>query len=288
MPLPSASYGRDAFHQCHQQRAPRAHTCAPSTPMQSPPPSMTDLSMQTAYEEDLGELVLQVWGTCPPPWGAACCPGATPEAGAEAHLFCDHHYLCWILQHFRESAPVPTRSLLAEWAVHETKCAAAFQRKSDRELSEIGVRRAFPGSGRGDSAPDTDPGARPVRPLPASPPCARLSLGRHPQGPAGQLVAPAGGLEGHDRPPRVRPALVTPRPSCTWGVWLQPGSVPLQKRPEGQDPRPLPPRRRPRRKGQGGKREKDHGSAAWGFQGPRAGSGDPEGCLRAEERRNVR
>ena len=38
-----------------------------------------------------------------------------------------------------------------------------------------------------------------------------------------------GGLEGHDRPPRVRPALVTPRPSCTRDVWLQPGSIPLQK-----------------------------------------------------------
>lgn len=64
----------------------------------------------------LGGLILWVWGACPLPWEATCCPGAAPEAGAWARLFRGRHRLCWILQRFRESAPVPTRSLLAEWA----------------------------------------------------------------------------------------------------------------------------------------------------------------------------
>lgn len=47
--------------------------------------------------------------------GSSVCPlrwGPAPEAGTEARLFRHRHRLCWALQRFQESAPVPIRPLV--------------------------------------------------------------------------------------------------------------------------------------------------------------------------------
>ena len=169
--------------------------------------------------------------------------------------------------------------------LHETKCAAASQRKSDRELSKNGAWRTCPGSGKGDSALDTDPGARPGQASTGF----SLRLPQPGLAPAGPSRAAGGPCTGASRattalPESAQPSSPPDHPAPGTSGYNR-GASPCKNSPGGSGPPTAAPteeaeEERPRRKEREGPR-----SAGWGVQGPRGGSGDPEGCLSAEGRR---
>ena len=113
------------------------------------------------------------------------------------------------------------------------------------------------------------PGARDRPPARFSLPALASGPGLKPMGPSRAADGPCG--EPERRGPRGSqpPSLSPPRPSCTRGVCLHPGSIPLKS--PGNSPFRKVRTHLAAAKGEAKEErppEKDHGSAGWGYQGP--------------------